>query len=126
MICFCNVKKKGRMKHLKRSMEDEQLFSLVNITTIRVAKIQQSIASYYVSSIANFEALVEFESQSDSKYELTNLDFSTRTLKFKPKKLPLGIKLLQNLPNGTKFLQNLSNFCAQNRRVHLTHKSPKQ
>ena len=62
-----------------------------------------------MSNIDNFEALVELVSQSDNKYEIANPDFSTSTLNIKPKKLPLGIKQLQNIPNGTKLLQNLPN-----------------
>ena len=88
-------------------IEDERLISLVNAGTIRVARTLQGIASYYISNVDNFEALVELESQSDNKYELDNLDFSTSTLNVKPKKLPLGIELLKNLPNGKNFLQNL-------------------
>jgi len=53
----------------------------------------------------NFEAFVEFESQFDNKSELANLEFSTSALNFKTKKIPLGIKLLQDLPNGLKILQ---------------------
>ena len=41
--------------------------------------------------------------------ELSSLNFCTRALNVKPKKLILGIKLLQNLPNGTKMLQKLPN-----------------
>ena len=41
--------------------------------------------------------------------ELANLEFSTGALNVKPKKLILGIKLLQNLPNGTKILLKLPN-----------------
>ena len=44
----------------------------------------QVLASYYNSNIDNFQALVELESQSDNKYELTNLDFSTSKLNVKP------------------------------------------
>ena len=90
-------------------IEDERLFSLVNAGTIQVAKALQDIDSYYISNIDNLEALAEVDSQSDSRYELANLDFSTRALNIKPKKLPRGIKLLQNLPIGTKLLQNLPN-----------------
>ena len=72
-------------------------------------KILQGIASYCISNIDNFEALVELERQSDNRYKLANHDFSTRTLNVKPKKLSLGIKLVQNLPNGTKLLQKLPN-----------------
>ena len=46
-----------------------------NASTISVAKTLQGIDSYYISSIDNFGALVELESQSDNKYELTNLEF---------------------------------------------------
>ena len=74
-----------------------------------MAKTLKGIASYYISNIHNFDALAELESQSDRKYELANLDFSTPTLNVKPKKLLLDIKLLQNLPNGTKVLQSLPN-----------------
>ena len=74
-----------------------------------MAKTLHGIASSYISNIHNFEALDELESQSDRKYELANLDFSTPTLNVKPTKLLIGIKLLQNLPNGTKVLQNLPN-----------------
>ena len=52
---------------------------------------------------------MELEGQYDNKNELTNRDFSILTLNVKPKKLPLGIKLLQKLPNGTKILQKLPN-----------------
>ena len=72
-----------------------------------MARTLQGIDSYYISNIDDFEALVELESQSDNKYELANVDFSTRALNVKPEILPLGIELLQNLPNGTKLLQNL-------------------
>ena len=90
-------------------IKDERLFSLVNAATIRVTKPIQGIDSFYNSNIDTFIALVELENQSDNKYELANLEFSTRTLNVKPKKLPLDIKLLQNLPNGTKLWQNLRN-----------------
>ena len=66
-------------------------------------------ASYSISNIDDFEALVELESQSDNKNELASHDFSTPTLNVKPKKLPLIIKQLQKLPNGTKIFQNLPN-----------------
>ena len=59
-------------------------------------------AHYCISNIDDFEAHVEPESQPDSKNELANLDFSTTILNVKPKKQPLGIKLLQDLPNGKK------------------------
>ena len=68
-----------------------------------------TVFSSYISNIDNFKSLVQLESQSDYKYELANHDFSTRKLNVKPKELPLGIKLLQNLTNGTKLLQNLPN-----------------
>ena len=68
-------------------------------------KTSKSNVSYYILNIDDFEPLVQFESQSDNKTGLTNLDFSTRALYVKPKKLPLGIILLQNLPNVTKILQ---------------------
>ena len=90
--------------------EDERLFSLVNAGTVQVAKALQGIDSNYISNIDNSGALVELESQSDSKCELANLYFSSRTLNVKPKRLLLGIKLLQNVPNGTKLLQNSPNF----------------
>ena len=74
-----------------------------------MATTLQVNASYYISNIDDIEVLVELESQSDNKNELANLDFSTRTLNVKPKKLPLITKLLQKLPNGTKILLNLPN-----------------
>ena len=64
-----------------------------------------SNTSYRNSNIDDLEALVEL----DSKNELTNLDFTIPTLNLKPKKLLLGIKLLQKLLNCTKILQNLPN-----------------
>ena len=77
--------------------------------TIQVTKMLQGIASHYISNIENFEALAKLESQSDNKYEPANLDSSTCTLNVKLKKLPISIKLLQNLWTGTKLLQNLPN-----------------
>ena len=74
-----------------------------------MAKTLQGIAFYYISNTDNFEGFIEFESQSDSKNELASLDFASRTLNIKPRKLPLAVKLLQNLTNGTKSLQNLPN-----------------
>ena len=41
-------------------------------------------ASYYISNIDGVEALVELESQSDNKNELTNLDFERQTEKAYP------------------------------------------
>ena len=70
MICFWNVKKIGSMKHLKRSIKDERVFSLVNAGNIRLAKISPGIAFYYISNTDNSGALVELESQFDCKYEL--------------------------------------------------------
>ena len=55
-----------------------------------------------MSKIDDFEAVVELVNQSDNKNELTDLNFSTLTLNVKPKKLLLGINLLQKLPNGKK------------------------
>ena len=67
------------------------------------------IASYYISNVDNFEVLVELKSQSDNKYELPNVDFSTPTLNLKPKTLLLGIKLVPNLPNCKEILKSLPN-----------------
>ena len=62
-----------------------------------------------MSNIDDFEAIVELESQSYNKNEFANLDFSIPTLNAKPKKLPLVIKLLQNLPNGKSKIADLPN-----------------
>ena len=64
-------------------------------------------ASYSISTIGDSEALNEFESQSDYKTELANLDISNRTLKVSLKIPPLDIELVQNFPYGTKTLKNL-------------------
>ena len=62
--------------------------SLANADTvqvaIQVATTLQGNASYYISNIDGVEALVELESQSANKNELTNLDFERQTEKAYP------------------------------------------
>ena len=52
----------------------------------------QSIASYYISNVDNFEALV-FHPHTERQ----------------TRKLTLGTKLMENLLNSTKLMQNLLN-----------------
>ena len=55
-----------------------------------------------VQVLMTLKLLFKLESQSNNKNELASLEFPTPALKFKPKKLPLGMILLQNLPSITK------------------------
>ena len=70
----------------------------------------EKVSFMFTSSvIADFEALVKLKSQSDSKNELANLDFSTPTLNVKPKKLPLSVKLPLSAQD-TEWYENIAEF----------------